>query len=61
MDIEFFIETVERMRSAQVEYFRTRSREVLQESKILERQVDATIRAYRQDNSGQVSLGFEHG
>jgi len=61
MDIEFFIETVERMRSAQVEYFRTRSREVLQESKILERQVDATIRAYRQDNSGQVSLDFEHG
>ena len=38
-----FIDLVEKMRAKQKEYFATRDRAVLQESKKLERQVDAYL------------------
>jgi hypothetical protein len=38
-----FIELVEQMRTAQKNYFRTRSKTILEQSKALERQVDAVI------------------
>lgn len=43
MDKPNFFQLVERMRNAQKEYFKTRSHEVLIESKNLERQVDQQI------------------
>lgn len=43
MDKPNFFQLVEQMRDAQKEYFKTRSREVLIESKNLERQVDQQI------------------
>lgn len=41
-----FIELVRDMRAKQVEYFQTRDRNVLRESKQLERRVDAAIREW---------------
>lgn len=43
MNAEQFFRLIERMRSKQKEYFRTRSQTKLQESKLLEAQVDAEI------------------
>jgi hypothetical protein len=40
-----FIELVRQMRSAQKEYFRTRSKDVLNRSKELERKVDAELQS----------------
>lgn len=45
-----FMKLVEDMRNAQKEYFRTRSRDVLEKSKQLERQVDAEIEKAKQGN-----------
>ena len=39
-DINNFISTVENMRNAQKEYFRTRNKEVMKHSIILEKTVD---------------------
>ncbi len=44
-----FIELVEQMRTAQKNYFKTRSKDVLIESKALERQVDAAIVQLKQE------------
>lgn len=48
-----FVELVRDMRAKQVEYFKTRSSDVLRESKQLERRVDAAIRDWRE---GQPAL-----
>lgn len=40
-----FIELVREMRAAQKEYFRTRSKDVLNRSKELERKVDAELQS----------------
>ena len=45
-----FMKLVEGMRTLQKEYFRTRSRDVLERSKQLERQVDAEIEKAKQGN-----------
>lgn len=41
-----FIELVRQMREAQKEYFRTRDRQVLQRSKVLEKRVDVLLAEY---------------
>ena len=41
-----FVKLVYEMRKAQKEYFRTRSKEVLQQSKQLERRVDTLLAEY---------------
>lgn len=41
--MEDFIELVRQMRNAQKEYFKTRDKSILQQSKELERKVDAYI------------------
>jgi len=43
MDGRGFVDLVKRMRDAQRAYFRTRSKQSLQDSKALERQVDEEI------------------
>lgn len=45
-----FRELVAKMRSAQRDYFRTRSRDALDQSKQLERAVDAAISGALKDN-----------
>lgn len=45
---EDIIDLVERMRHMQKQYFRTHTRDVLEASKLLERQVDQAIAQYRQ-------------
>lgn len=45
---EDFIKLVAKMRAAQREYFRTRDRGVLQQSKDLERQVDQWVGIHRE-------------
>lgn len=42
--MEQFMELVKKMRSAQKEYFRTRSKDVLLQSKQLEKEVDMMIK-----------------
>lgn len=49
-----FYDLVRRMRTAQREYFRTRSREILAQSKALEAQVDKEL--LRASQSNQPSL-----
>lgn len=49
-----FYDLVRRMRTAQREYFRTRSREILTQSKALEAQVDKEL--LRASQSNQPSL-----
>lgn len=44
MTLEQFKSLVAQMRAAQKEYFRTRDRNVLQQSKILEKQVDDALK-----------------
>lgn len=44
-DLCEFADLVQRMRNAQVEYFRTRSNDALSESKRLERRVDLELKA----------------
>lgn len=44
-DLREFADLVQRMRNAQVEYFRTRSNNALSESKRLERRVDLELKA----------------
>jgi hypothetical protein len=41
-----FYQLVERMRQAQIEYFRTRNKEALNDSKNLERHVDGRIKEF---------------
>ena len=53
MEQKDFMALVEKMRKAQVEFFKTRDRDVLHESKRLERQVDEEIRKF---NSPQGNL-----
>ncbi len=50
-----FVDLVARMRTAQKEYFRTRSKEALVESKRLERSVDMYINAKLQDPDGKAN------
>jgi hypothetical protein len=45
-----FIDLVAQMRTAQKSYFRTRSKTILEQSKALERQVDAAIVQLTQEN-----------
>lgn len=47
MDVEKFIDLVERMRDAQTTWFKTKNRNALQRSIILERMCDLEIEAYR--------------
>jgi|GEM_PF-5833959 len=47
MDVEKFIDLVERMREAQTTWFKTKNRNALQRSIILERLCDEEIKAYR--------------
>lgn len=42
-DINNFISTIESMRNAQKEYFRTRNKEIMKHSIILEKKVDKMI------------------
>ena len=51
-----FVETVRMMREAQVEFFKTRGREVLQESKRLEREVDKMLTNAIEVSDGQTTL-----
>ncbi len=44
-----FVRMVEQMRTAQKSYFSTRSPQALEKSKQLEREVDRTIKAYREE------------
>ena len=65
MTHEQFIDLTARMRSAQKSYFRTRTKDpvaaraVLEESKRLEREVDAAIEAYRQAEQPQLTNLFD--
>lgn len=45
IDKEFY-ESVRKMRAAQKEYFKTRSKDILNESKKLEKKVDAMLEEY---------------
>lgn len=51
MTLPQFAELVERMRSKQIEYFRTRKSDVLKESKELEAAVDKEIAKMKNNNS----------
>lgn len=48
-DINNFISTVENMRNAQKEYFRTRNKEVMKHSIILEKTVDKMIEEHKNE------------
>lgn len=48
-DINNFISTVESMRNAQKEYFRTRNKEVMKHSIILEKTVDKMIAEHKNE------------
>lgn len=48
-DINNFISTVESMRNAQKEYFRTRNKEVMKHSMILEKKVDKMIEEHKNE------------
>lgn len=48
-DINNFISTVESMRNAQKEYFRTRNKEVMKHSIILEKKVDKMIEEHNNE------------
>ena len=48
-DINNFISTVESMRNAQKEYFRTRNKEVMKHSIILEKTVDNMIEEHKNE------------
>lgn len=48
-DINNFISTVESMRNAQKEYFRTRNKEVMKQSIILEKTVDKMIEEHKNE------------
>lgn len=48
-DINNFISTVESMRNAQKEYFRTRNKEVMKHSIILEKTVDKMIEEHKNE------------
>lgn len=49
MDLKDFVRLVAKMRKAQREYFRTRDPAVLEESKALEREVDAAVKELADD------------
>lgn len=51
-----FIRLVSEMRTAQKEYFRTRDKTVLQNSKMLERSVDAKLAQFKQAQVAQHKL-----
>ena len=48
-DINNFISTIENMRNAQKEYFRTRNKEVMKHSIILEKTVDKMIEEHKNE------------
>ncbi len=56
-----FIRLVSEMRAAQKEYFRTRDRVVLQNSKMLERSVDAKLEQFKQGYCQQTLFMEQHG
>ena len=57
-----FIRLVSAMRAAQKEYFRTRDKGVLQNSKMLEKSVDAKLEQFKQGYCCQHTLFMEqHG
>lgn len=49
MDIEKFVDLVERMREAQVRYFKTKNRNAFQRALILEPLVDEEIKKYKEE------------
>lgn len=53
-----FLELVAAMRATQTNYFKTRSKSILQESKALERQVDAAVSAALEASTEQVNLAI---
>ena len=55
MEIKKFVELVAQMRAAQKAYFRTRNYNDLDNSKLLERQVDNALRSIS-ENDNQLSL-----
>ena len=56
-----FIRLVSDMRAAQKEYFRTRDKVVLQNSKSLERSVDAKLEQFKQGYCQQTLFMEQHG
>ena len=63
MDITMrdFIRLVSEMRAAQKEYFRTRDKTVLQNSKMLERSVDARLEQIKHGYCQQTLFMEQHG
>jgi hypothetical protein len=51
MTYDAFVDLVSNLRAAQREFFRTKSSAALEQSKRLEKQVDAAIREYREQPS----------
>ena len=58
MELKEFVELVKKMREMQKEYFRTRSLNVLNQSKALERQVDNAIKTIT-GTDNQLKLSYE--
>ena len=58
MELKEFVELVKKMREMQKEYFRTRSMNVLNQSKALERQVDNAIKTITETDN-QLKLSYE--
>lgn len=53
MDKENFIDLVEKMRSAQKEYFKSRNRNALQRSIMLEGVIDKEIKLYKEQRANK--------
>lgn len=53
MEIEKFVDLVERMRDAQTTYFKTKNRNTLQRSIILEGLVDNEIKKFKEEQAGK--------
>lgn len=51
MEIEKFVDLVERMRDTQTSYFKTKNRNTLQRSIILEGLVDEEIKQFREEQA----------
>lgn len=49
MDVEKFVDLVERMRDAQVTYFKTKNRNAFQRALILEPLVDEEIKKFKEE------------
>lgn len=56
-----FIRLVSEMRAAQKEYFRSRDKTVLQNSKLLEKSVDAKLEQFKQGCCKQTLFMEQHG